>query len=166
MFPSAPCLLEVLSQPFKRSQQGLFHGKMRLSGNNVPFSLKKTRRTWMPNIQQKRLRSETLDQEFKLKVTTRALKTIKKNGGLDNYVKNTRHELLGDEGMRLRLLIKDAAEQKKQERKHVGLHEALSSQKQLDLQSAEDIRKAVGEALGLPGLARCVVFLLCTLCSP
>lgn len=71
-------LLASLSTPFKRSQLGLFHGKMRQSGNNVPFSKHKTKRTWLPNVQQKRLRSDVLGEDMKLKLTTRALKTIKK----------------------------------------------------------------------------------------
>ena len=71
-------LLASLSTPFKRSQLGLFHGKMRQSGNNVPFSKHKTKRTWLPNVQQKRLRSDVLGEDMKFKLTTRALKTIKK----------------------------------------------------------------------------------------
>ena len=78
MLPSLPLLGQLASQPFKRSQTGLFHGKLIQFGNNVPFSKKKTRRTWLPNIQQKGLRSEVLNREFTLKVTTKALKTIKK----------------------------------------------------------------------------------------
>lgn len=71
-------LLAALSTPFKRSQSGLFHGKMRQSGNNVPFSKQKTKRTWLPNVQQKRLHSDVLGENVRLKLTTRALKTIKK----------------------------------------------------------------------------------------
>lgn len=68
----------VLSQPFKRSQLGIFQGKSKQYGNNVPFSKHKTRRTWLPNVQTKRIFSDALNQSVKLKVTTRALKTIKK----------------------------------------------------------------------------------------
>jgi len=100
-------LLTTLSTPFKRSQLGLFHGKMRQSGNNVPFSKHKTKRTWLPNVQQKRLHSDMLGENVKLKLTTRALKTIKKYGGLDNYLLNTKTDLLGQEGMRLRVLIRE-----------------------------------------------------------
>ena len=120
-------LLASLSTPFKRSQLGLFHGKMRQSGNNVPFSKHKTKRTWLPNVQQKRLRSESLGETVRLKLTTRALKTIKKvkfnvrsfteqyltrrvpiqYGGLDNYLLNTKTDLLGQEGMRLRILVRE-----------------------------------------------------------
>lgn len=118
-------LLDSLSTPFKRSQFGLFHGKMRQSGNNVPFSKHKTKRTWLPNVQQKRLRSDVLGENVKLKLTTRALKTIKKvhfdirsiapwfltslfqYGSLDNYLLGTKTDLLGQEGMRLRVLVRE-----------------------------------------------------------
>ena len=78
MFPSIPRLLEAVSLPFKRSQLGLFHGKTKQYGNNVPFSKKKTRRTWLPNVQRKRVYSETLGDMVRLKLTTRALRSIKK----------------------------------------------------------------------------------------
>jgi ribosomal protein L28 len=77
MFPSCPSF-SVVSQPFKRSQLGLFQGRTKQYGNNVPFSKHKTRRTWLPNVQRKRLFSDTLGENVRVKVTTRALKTIKK----------------------------------------------------------------------------------------
>lgn len=69
--------------------------------------MKKTRRTWMPNVQTKRLYSDTLGHNVKLKVTTRALRTIDKYGGLDGYLLGVNCLKLGEEGMRLRMLIKD-----------------------------------------------------------
>jgi large subunit ribosomal protein L28 len=132
MFPSLPSLAAVLSQPFKRSQLGLFHGKTKQYGNNVPFSKKKTRRSWLPNIQSKRLYSDALGETVRVKVSTRALKTIRKvrrlsllshhitsrriylvqYGGIDQYVLNTKSDLLGWEGMRLRIAVREAQEKK------------------------------------------------------
>ncbi|TFY80167.1 hypothetical protein EWM64_g3838 [Hericium alpestre] len=115
MFPSLPTLsaaVNIISQPFKRSQLGLFHGKMKQYGNNVPFSKHKTRRTWLPNVQSKRLFSEALGSNIRVKLTTRALKTIKKHGGIDQYVMQTKSELLGWEGMRIRVLVREAQERK------------------------------------------------------
>ncbi|KAH9903175.1 ribosomal L28 family-domain-containing protein [Cubamyces lactineus] len=106
MFPSIP-LLAVVSAPFKRSQLGLFQGKMKQYGNNVPNSKHKTRRTWLPNVHNQRLYSDALQQFVRLKVTARALKTIKKYGNIDKYLLNTKPELLGWEGMRLRLLVRE-----------------------------------------------------------
>ncbi|KAJ8083289.1 hypothetical protein PM082_009161 [Marasmius tenuissimus] len=109
MFPSLPTLKAApVSQPFKRAQLGLFQGKSKRYGNNVPFSKHKTRRTWLPNVQRKRLPSEALGRDIRVKLTTRALKTIKKHDGIDNYLLNTRQGLLGWEGLRLRLTVREA----------------------------------------------------------
>jgi len=115
MFFSIPLFKAAVSVPFKRAQLGLFHGKTKQYGNNVPFSKKKTRRTWLPNIQSKRIFSESLGENIRVKVTTRALRTIKKYGGLDNYILKTKSELLGWEGMRIRILVRE--QQQRQESK-------------------------------------------------
>jgi large subunit ribosomal protein L28 len=65
MFPT-PALLGVVSTPFKRAQLGLFHGKTKQYGNNVPFSKKKTQRTWLPNIQNKWILSNALGQHLEV----------------------------------------------------------------------------------------------------
>ncbi|KAI6041504.1 hypothetical protein EDC04DRAFT_3139653 [Pisolithus marmoratus] len=161
MFPSLPVLASLanVSTPFKRSSLGLFHGKLKQYGNNVPFSKKKTRRTWLPNVQNKRLMSEALGRKVELKVTTRALKTIKKHGGLDQYLLKTRPELLGYEGMRLRITVREAlqaeadaqAEAKRVEEEAARLEKEkqlaeeqatrLASQKQLEAQRKVQAKK-------------------------
>ena len=60
MFPSLSLLSNIVSTPFKRSQLGLFHGKTKQYGNSVPNSKHKTRRTWLPNVHNKRLFSDAL----------------------------------------------------------------------------------------------------------
>ncbi|CAK5279455.1 unnamed protein product [Mycena citricolor] len=95
----------VTSQPFKRAQFGLFQGKTKQYGNNVPFSLRKTRRTWLPNVQRKRLFSESMQDFVRVKLTTAALKT---KGGIDNYVIQTGSETLGFKGMQIRQRVRDA----------------------------------------------------------
>lgn len=80
---STLALREAISAPFKRAQLGLFGGKTKQSGNNVPFSKKKTRRTWLPNVHNQRLFSDTLQQFIRVKITARALRTVKKvRGGM------------------------------------------------------------------------------------
>ncbi|KAJ8597747.1 hypothetical protein M405DRAFT_927947 [Rhizopogon salebrosus TDB-379] len=93
-------------------------------GNNVPHSKHKTRRTWLPNVQTKRLKSDALGHEVKVKLTTRALKTINKHGSIDNYLLRTKPDLLGIEGMRLRILVRE----------------------KLDIQHAEDEAAAAAQA--------------------
>lgn len=79
MFPSLPTLTSLpYSQPFKRAALGLFHGKTKLSGNNVPFSKHKTRRTWLPNAHRRALYSEVMGRMVRGVVTARALRCVDK----------------------------------------------------------------------------------------
>ena len=104
------------AQIFKRAQNGLFHGKMIQFGNNVPHSKHKTRRNWLPNIQTKHFDSELLGRErMRFKVTTRALRTIKKYGSLDNYLLGVRTKFLGEQGMRVRLLLRNELRRREDE---------------------------------------------------
>lgn len=93
---------------FQRAQSGLFHGKLIQFGNNVPHSKHKTRRTWLPNIRPKRLQSQLLNETVKFQVTTRALRTIKKYGGIDKYLLNVRTKFLGETAMKMRIKLRDA----------------------------------------------------------
>ncbi|HRV91638.1 MAG TPA: 50S ribosomal protein L28 [Anaerolineae bacterium] len=68
-------------------------GKGPLTGNNVPFSQKKTRRRWLPNLQKRKIYVPELGRSIRLKVSTRALRTIDKKG-LVAY--------LSDEGLSLK----------------------------------------------------------------
>lgn len=69
-----------------RSKRGLYDLKDIRSGNNVPFSLKKTKRKFKPNVFKKRLYSEILDEMIQFHATTSAIRSIDKMGGLDNYL--------------------------------------------------------------------------------
>ncbi len=63
----------------------------------------------MPNIQQTSLLSDALGQPISLKLSTRAIRTIEKNGGLDAYLLTTPNAKLTDEALRLKRRIKKAA---------------------------------------------------------
>eukprot|EP00697_Spironema_sp_BW2_P013370 gnl/Spiro4/3422_TR1668_c0_g1_i1.p1 gnl/Spiro4/3422_TR1668_c0_g1~~gnl/Spiro4/3422_TR1668_c0_g1_i1.p1 ORF type:complete len:165 (-),score=12.81 gnl/Spiro4/3422_TR1668_c0_g1_i1:102-596(-) len=71
---------------FNRADRGLYGGKHVITGNTVSFSHRKSRRTWKPNVHKHTLRSFILRQDFKLPVVERTFRTIKKLGGLDNYL--------------------------------------------------------------------------------
>ncbi|KAE8233377.1 hypothetical protein CF326_g1577 [Tilletia indica] len=90
---------------FKRAQRGLYDGKIIQFGNNIPKSRQKTRRTWLPNVQHQRVFSELLDHNVKMKITTSALRSIKKAGGLDSYLAKTKDSILGEYGRDLRDMI-------------------------------------------------------------
>ncbi|OSX69610.1 hypothetical protein BU14_1353s0002 [Porphyra umbilicalis] len=74
---------------FKRGARGLFGGKQTRTGNKVSHAENKSRRKWKPNVFDKRLYSATLDRTVRWKVTAAALRTVKKKGGLDEYLLGT-----------------------------------------------------------------------------
>ena len=49
-------------------------------GNNVSHSHRKTRRTWKPNIQKKKIFDEVTGKWITLKISARAIRTINKKG--------------------------------------------------------------------------------------
>ena len=55
-------------------------GKGPLSGNNVSFSQKKTKRRFLPNIQSKRIYVPELDRHVRIKMSVRAMRTVDKIG--------------------------------------------------------------------------------------
>jgi large subunit ribosomal protein L28 len=53
-------------------------GKGKQFGNNVPFSQKKTKKVWKPNLQNKTV---VIDgKKVKMKLSTQAIRTLKKKG--------------------------------------------------------------------------------------
>ena len=61
-------------------------GKAVQSGNNVSHANNKTRRRFLPNLQDTTLLSDALNQLVRLRLTTHAIRTIEHNGGLDSYL--------------------------------------------------------------------------------
>ena len=90
---------------FKRSDRGLYGGQVIATGNKVSEMGNRSRRTWLPNVIVKTLWSQAMNRMIKMKLTARVLRTITKEGGLDNYVtkdKEARIKELGLYGWRLR----------------------------------------------------------------
>lgn len=100
---------------FKQSAKGLYGGSFIQFGNTVSESKHKTRRNWLPNIVKKSLWSETLNRKIQIKMTAKVLKTISKEGGIDNYLikdKAARIKELGPTGWKLRYRVLQKKEQK------------------------------------------------------
>ncbi len=77
-------------------------GKSRLVGNNVSHANNKTKKTYLPNLQNVTLLSETLDRGVKLRVSTHGLRSVEHVGGLDNWLLKTRDEKLSLKARRLK----------------------------------------------------------------
>ena len=76
-----------------------------LTGNNVSHANNKTRRRFLPNLQSRRLFSETLGQSVRLRIAASTLRTIEKRGGLDGYLVQVTAAELDSDLARLRQRI-------------------------------------------------------------
>ena len=81
-------------------------GKGVQSGNNVSHAHNKTRRRFLPNIQTTAVYSEALNRMVRLRVSTRALRSIEHNGGFDAYILSLGSESLSPEMRRLKRSIR------------------------------------------------------------
>ena len=61
-------------------------GKAVMTGNNVSHANNKTRRRFLPNLVNVTLMSETLNQQFRMRIATSALRTVEHRGGLDAFL--------------------------------------------------------------------------------
>lgn len=129
--PLAPAYPPGDRRLYKQSNRGLY-GEARIvfadkvSGRNDT----RTARTWKPNVHRKKLWSASLGAWVKTRLTTRVYRTIKKEGGLDEYLvahgrRRTRE--LGPAGWRLRWLVMQTEamqERFRKERERLGVKAA------------------------------------------
>ena len=80
-------------------------GKGVLSGNNVSHANNKSRRRFLPNLQVTSLLSDVLGQSIRLRLSTRAIRTIEHNGGIDSYLLSTNASKLTERGQELKRKI-------------------------------------------------------------
>ena len=79
--------------------------KKPMSGNNVSHAINKTKRRFLPNLQNVSFFSEILGKKVRLKVSSKGIKTVEKKGGIDNYVITSKSSMLAPEIVKLKKLI-------------------------------------------------------------
>ncbi|MEQ8441023.1 MAG: 50S ribosomal protein L28 [Alphaproteobacteria bacterium] len=80
-------------------------GKTVQTGNNVSHAMNHTRRRFLPNLHVVRLQSDILGERIKMRLSTRTVRTIDKNGGIDEYLLGTPDRKLTDEAKKLKRRI-------------------------------------------------------------
>ena len=80
-------------------------GKGVLTGNNVSHANNKSRRRFLPNLQEQSLLSDVLGALIRVRLTTHALRTIEHNGGLDSFLMSTPNRNLPAEAQVLKRRI-------------------------------------------------------------
>lgn len=71
------------------SRRCMVTGKQVMTGNNVSHAQNKTRRTFLPNIQDTSVYSEVLGRSIKIRVSAAGLRTLEHKGGIDAFVTGT-----------------------------------------------------------------------------
>lgn len=77
-------------------------GKGVMTGNNVSHAKNRTRRRFLPNLQHTSMQSELLGRTVSLRVSTSAIRTIEKHGGLDAFLMQARNAELADDARALK----------------------------------------------------------------
>ena len=80
-------------------------GKTFQSGNNVSHAKNRTKRRFLPNLQNISFISEKLGKSVQLKVATSAIRTVEKKGGLDEYLLKTSNAKLPMQALKLKKQI-------------------------------------------------------------
>ena len=72
-------------------------GKGVLTGNNVSHANNKTRRRFLPNLQESSMLSDILGANVRMRLSTRAIRTVEHNGGIDAFLLGTNNSQLPEE---------------------------------------------------------------------
>ena len=83
-------------------------GKGPMTGNNVSHAKNRTRRRFLPNLQDVTLASETLGRSFKFRISNAALRTVDHRGGLDGFFAKSKDAELSDAALKVKKEIAKA----------------------------------------------------------
>ncbi len=77
-------------------------GKGVLTGNNVSHAHNKSRRRYLPNVQNTALYSESLERTVRFKVSAHAIRSVEHVGGLDAYLLKAKDAQLSEGARRVK----------------------------------------------------------------
>ena len=77
-------------------------GKGPMSGNNVSHANNRTRRRFLPNLQEVSLMSDALGRSFRLRISNHALRSVDHRGGFDAFLAKARDAELLDDALKIK----------------------------------------------------------------
>lgn len=83
-------------------------GKGPMSGNTISHANNKTRRRFLPNLNEVTLTSDVLGQSFKLRISAAALRSVDHRGGLDAYLAKAKDVELSPAALKIKKEIAKA----------------------------------------------------------
>lgn len=84
-------------------------GKAPMTGNNVSHAKNRTRRRFLPNLNEVTLSSDTLGRSFKFRISAAALRTVDHRGGLDAFFAKSKDAELSERALKVKKDIAKAA---------------------------------------------------------
>ncbi|MEO0342313.1 MAG: 50S ribosomal protein L28 [Pseudomonadota bacterium] len=79
-----------------------FTAKGPMSGNNVSHANNKTKRRFLPNLNDVTLMSETLGRTFKFRISAAALRSVDHRGGLDAFLAKAKDDELSPAALKVK----------------------------------------------------------------
>jgi large subunit ribosomal protein L28 len=83
-------------------------GKGPMSGNKVSHANNKSRRRWLPNLNDVTLMSDVLGRSFSLKVSSAGIRSVDHRGGLDAYLAKAKDAELSAAALKIKKEIAKA----------------------------------------------------------
>tara|TARA_Y100000741_G_scaffold47224_1_gene32600 strand:- start:215 stop:496 length:282 start_codon:yes stop_codon:yes gene_type:complete len=80
-------------------------GKTFQTGNNVSHAKNRTKRRFLPNLQNISFLSNVLGKKIQFKVATSTIRTVEKKGGLDEFLISTPNSKLADKAKKIKKTI-------------------------------------------------------------
>lgn len=77
-------------------------GKAVMTGNNVSHANNKTRRRFLPNLNEVTLLSEKLGRGYSLRISAAALRSVDHRGGLDAFLAKAKDTELSDRAQKIK----------------------------------------------------------------
>jgi large subunit ribosomal protein L28 len=77
-------------------------------GHNVSHANNKTKRRFLPNLQEVTLESETLGRTFRLRISNHALRSVDHRGGLDAFLAKAKDDELSADALSIKKEIAKA----------------------------------------------------------
>ncbi len=77
-------------------------GKGPMTGNNVSHAKNRTRRRFLPNLNDVTLQSEVLGRGFKLRISAAALRSVDHRGGLDAFLAKAKDSDLSANALKIK----------------------------------------------------------------
>ena len=84
-------------------------GKGPMTGNNVSHAKNRTRRRFLPNLNDVTLQSETLGRGIKMRISAAALRTVDHRRGLDAFLAKAKDEDLSTNALKVKKEIAKTA---------------------------------------------------------